>query len=159
MSISVAEELLRKLEQHYDDYKEGRGRRPRKKGLLKMLSHWVAYDAQDIAPYHEDFLLGVNRLTEQLAETLGGLAPEERDEGNQLAGRAVELLLQPKPQQPQNDREWYLMTAEYAVTPLLPFLTQEELQAHRDSMLAHTPRKLMFPKQLELLEAVENRLG
>ena len=70
MSISAAEELLRQLEQHYDDYREGRGRRPRKKGFLQMLSHWVAYDAHDIAPYHEDFLLGINRLTDSLAEIL-----------------------------------------------------------------------------------------
>ena len=159
MSISAAEELLQQLERHYNDYKEGKGRRPRKKGFLQMLSHWVAYDVQDIAPYHEDFLLGVNQLTDRLAETLVSLSQEEQAEGGKLAVRAVELLLQPKPQQPQNDRDWYLMTAEYAAAPLLPFLSSEELQVQRDNMLAHTPRKLMYPKQLELLEAAEKLLG
>lgn len=155
MSIREAEELLQKLEKHYSDYQEGKGRRPRKKGFLQLLSHWVSYDAQDIAPYHEDFLMGVTRRAEALAEALNSLSPEEQAEGNRLALRAVELLLQPKPQQPQNDRDWYLMTAEYSAAPLLPFLSCEELQVQRDNMLAQTPRKLMYPKQLELLETVE----
>lgn len=159
MSLSGAEELLRQLEQHCSDYEAGKGMRPDKKGLLQILSHWVAYDAQNIAPYHEDFLLGVNRLTERLAETLAGLAEGERAAGGQVAARAVELLLRPKPQQPRNDRDWYLMTAEYAAAPLLPFLSAEELQTHRDNMLARTPRRLMYPKQLELLEQAEKLLG
>lgn len=158
MSVLEAEELLHQLETHYSDYKAGKGHRPEKKGILRMFSRWITYDVQDIAPQHEDFLDGVAQLSGKLANVLERLTGDDCMTGNALAVRAVELLLQPKPQQPQNDRDWYLMTAEYSAEPLLKFLPRDELQRQRDNMIARTPRRLMYPKQLQLLEAAEKLL-
>ena len=158
MSLAEAERLVAQLEQHYQDYREGKGRPAKKKSLLGMLSHWIAYDAEEIAPQHEQFLEGLSRITGDLAEQLLSLGEEDRCAGSALALRSVELLLQPKPRQPQGDRDWYLMLAEYSAGPLLRFLSREEVERQRTRMLAQTPRRLMYPKQLELLETAEQLL-
>ena len=158
MSLAEAERLVAQLEQHYRDYREGKGRTARKKNLLGMLSHWIAYDAEEVAPQHEQFLDGIARITEDLAAQMNELSEEEQCAGSALALRAVELLLQPKPRQPQRDRDWYLMLAEYSAGPLLRFRSREEVEQQREKMLAQTPRRLMYPKQLELLETAEQLL-
>jgi hypothetical protein len=158
VSLAEAERLVAQLEQHYQDYREGKGRTGRKKNLLGMLSHWIAYDAEEVAPQHEEFLTGITRITEDLAAQLSECPEEDRCAGSALALRAVDLLLQPKPRQPQGDRDWYLMLAEYSAGPLLRFLSREEVERQRTRMLAQTPRRLMYPKQLELLETAEQLL-
>ena len=154
-----AGELVRRLEEHYRAYAGGTDRPEEKKGFARLFRHWVSYNAQSIEPVHQGFLDGASALAEELAAALEPLAAARPEESRALAARAVGLMLEPKPQGVKSDREWYLTAAEYTCAPLLPFLSREELGRQKDAMLARTPRRMMYPKQLELLERAEALLG
>ena len=157
MNLQEAVALVEKLELHFEEYASGKHGR-QKKGILQLLSHWIAYDVHHVEREHEDFLQGTTALIQKLAEGLESLPEEAQADAKALALRATQLLLRPKPKQPRNDRDWYLAAAEYSAIPLLTWLSQDELAHFRARLLEHTPRRMMFPNQVKLLEAMEKLL-
>lgn len=159
MSQSDVTALAERLEAHYRDYALGPlGEPPKPKGFARLFRRWFTYNAQDIEPVHKDFLDGTQGLVRELAEAVAALPPAEAAEGRRTAERAVEGMLGEKPQGIPNDRVLYLVAAEGLCAPLLPLLDREGLVRQRDGMLARTPKRLMFPRQLELLEEMERLL-
>lgn len=122
------------------------------RGFARLFRHWVSYNVQSIAPRDEQFLKESERLTAALAAALAQLPPEE---GQPIAARAAALLLNPPAVETHQDRAWYLLAAGYPCGRLFPYLSQAELRRVRDGLLARTPRRMMFPKQLELLQCAE----
>ena len=86
------------------------------------------------------------------------LPPEDRRLGAMAAARAVERMLLPGEEGIPQARSLCMTAAEALCAPLLPYLAPDELRRLRDAMTARTPRRLMFPKQVELLDAMERRL-
>ena len=87
------------------------------------------------------------------------LSAEEEDRGKALAEQAVRSLLAEKSEALPNDRRLYLIAAEPLCAPLLPLLDRDALARRREEMLRITPRRLMFPRQLALLEEMDRLLG
>lgn len=160
MSLQEAAALADRLEEHYRDYAFWNlGQPPRAKGFARLFRRWISYNDQDIAPADREFLDGTETLVKELAAALSALPPEEAEKGREIAERAVALMLEEKPREISNARRLYLIGAEALCAPLLPLLDREALVRRREAMLAVTPRRLMFPKQLELLEEMERLMG
>ena len=159
MSLAEVTALADRLEEHYRTYAfETLGEPPRAKGFARLFRRWFSYNAQDIEPVHRDFLEETESLAGRLADAVAALAPEEAEEGRRQADRAVGLMLGEKPGEIPGDRQLYLTAAEALCTPLLSCLDRTQLSRQRDGMVARTPRRLMFPRQRELLEEMERLL-
>ena len=159
MSLSDVNALAERLEAHYQDYALGtQGQPARPKGFARLFRRWFTYNAQDIEPVHKEFLEGVETLVGDLAAAAAALLPEETEGGQAAAEQAVARMLEEKPEGIPDDRRLYLVAAEALAAPLLPLLSRDGLARQRDAMLKNTPRRMMFPKQLELLEEMERHL-
>lgn len=149
----TAAHLLTQLEELQAAYLSDEGlETDRGKGFLRLFRHWVSYNPQSISPRDAAFLKESERLTTALAEALAEAPPPA---GKEIASRAVRLLLNPPAVETHRDRAWYLLAAGYPSGQLFPYLSQSELRLVRDDMLARTPRRMMYPKQLELLDRAE----
>lgn len=159
MSLSDVTALRDRLEDHYRAYAfEYLTRPPQAKGFARLFRRWLAYNAQDIQPADKEFLDGAESLARELAGAAAALPPEEAEGGREAAEQAVALMLGEKPQDMPNDRRLYLIAAEALCAPLLPLLDREALARQRETMLKNTPKRLMFPKQLELLAEMDRLL-
>ena len=159
MSLSDVTALGARLEDHLAAYARGTaGQPPQPKGFARLFRRWFSYNAQDIEPVHKDFLEGTEALAGELAAAIAALPPEEADRGKAAAEQAVTALLGEKPEALPNDRRLYLIAAEPLCAPLLPLLGREALARRRGEMLRITPRRRMFPRQLELLEEMDRLL-
>lgn len=160
MSLADVTALTERLEAHYRDYAFGPpGQQPQAKGFARLFRRWFTYNAQEIAPADKDFLEGAETLAGELAAAAADLAPEEAEAGREAARRAVALMLGVKPEGIPNGRRLYLVAAEALCAPLLPLLDRADLARQRDDMIKATPKRLMFPRQLELLEEMERLIG
>ena len=160
MSLSDAAALGARLEDHLSAYARGTvGQPPQAKGFARLFRRWFSYNAQDIEPVHKDFLEGTEALVNQLAAAVAELSAEEEDRGKALAEQAVRSLLAEKSEALPNDRRLYLIAAEPLCAPLLPRLDRDALSRRREEMLRITPRRLMVPRQLALLEEMDRLLG
>lgn len=159
MSLPQMEALTRELEDRVSAYLHRTGEPPpQPKGFSRLFRRWLSYSEQETEPIHRDFLSGVTALTEELAQTGATLPPEDRQEAGKLAERALACLLQTPPAGLPNERKVYLAAVQAAGVPLLPLLDQVQLARQRDALLAQTPRRLLFPRQRELLEEMERKL-
>ena len=159
MSLAEVTALADRLEAHVRDYAFGcRNQPPQAKGFARLFRRWFTY-SEEIEPVHRDFLDGVETLTAELAAAAAALPPEEAAGGRAEAERAVALLLGEKPRDLPGERRLYLVGAEALCAPLLPLLDREGLVRQRDAMVRLTPRRLMFPRQRELLEEMERLLA
>ena len=160
MSLADVTARLEALEEHYRTYTRGnRDQPPKPKGFGKLFRRWFTYNAQEIEPVHQQYLEGAEALTKELAEAVAALPDEDRAAGAEAADRALSLMLGEKPEDLPNERRLYLIAAEALAAPLLPLLDREKLARQRERMLALTPKRFMFPKQLELLAEMERLLG
>lgn len=152
-----AEEILTRLEAHIDAYTrqvEPAG----EQGFARLFRGWFTCDPRSVEPVHARFLETLSELVGELAGALAELAPRCPEESRSAAARAAALLLAPPPDHIQSDKKWYLQVAAYQCRPILPWLSRTDLQSWRDELLGRTPRRLMYPKELELVSAMEDLL-
>ncbi|NLU52282.1 MAG: hypothetical protein GXX10_05410 [Clostridiaceae bacterium] len=55
--------------------------------------------------------------------------------------------------------EWYMTVAEYQCFPLLPYLSREDLKHFHDLMLKRVPKRMMYPRQRQLVAQMEELLN
>lgn len=159
MSLPEVTALADRLEAVLRDYALGPlGAPPQPKGFARLFRRWFTYNAQDIEPIHKAFLEETEALVGELAAGLAALPAREAAEGRAEAERAVAAMLAAKPAEIPNDRRLYLVAAEALCAPLLPLLDREALARRREEMLRVTPKRLMFPRQRELLAEMERLL-
>lgn len=160
--VRRADELVCGLEEHFRRYTAACERQKESGGfgdnLLRMFRHWISYNAKRAEPVHADFLEGLQAQVQALSAVLDELEAYDQRACRRLAARAVALLMAPQPEGVKSDCQWYLLVAEYQCGPLFAYLTREDLEHWRDEMLRRTPRRMMYPKQLELLETAEKLL-
>lgn len=158
-----AEALLEDIRAHYRRYAEDcRGLSASGapgRSLARLFRHWISYDPQAAEPVHTAFLDGLSALVEELAGVLEAGVREDPAACQAAACQAVELLLDPRPRGAGADHASYLLAAEYQCAPLLPYLPREALERWRAELLRRTPRRMMFPKERELLARIETLMG
>ena len=153
-----AERLAARLSELCHDYAAADRVKSAGSGFARLFRHWISYNEQRIEAEDRRFLDEVARLTDELDGALASLSREDLPAARRIAAGAVEGLLFFGPASPVTDQDWYLTAAGYESEKLFPYLSREELGRVRDEMCRRTPRRLMFPKQLELLKAVETLL-
>jgi hypothetical protein len=99
-----------------------------------------------------DFLKSVQELLSELAEALGGADAGAR---SAVALDAAEMMLKVKPINEKSQAEWYMVGAEYSFSALIPLTPPDTLKAIRDAYVRGTPRRMMYPRQRELLKLME----
>lgn len=160
--VRRADELVCGLEEHFRRYTVSCERQREAGGVgdnfLRMFRHWISYNAKRVEPMHADFLEELQKQVNALSAALTELEEIDPRACRRLAARAVSLLMAPQPEGVKSDCQWYLLVAEYQCGPLFSHLSREDLEYWRDEMLRRTPRRMMYPKQLELLQTAEKLL-
>lgn len=152
-----AEDLLGQLDRHYVDYLERYQQQQNSKGnMSRLFVNWfTSFEPAASDSMHQDFLTGIEQLIAELTLVLAQLEQESPQRCRTFAGQAVCRLLKSRPAKEKTTADWYMTVAEYQCSPLLPYLSKEDLKHYHDLMLERVPRRLMFPKQKQLLEQME----
>jgi len=152
--------LLRELGEVYAAYTqnafEGSGR---KRGVTRLFRRWFAsFDPMAVQPVHQAFLDDVERIVKDLARALESIQAEFPEKTAAYAAQALDIIFSSKPSRQKTTAEWYVTVSEYQSEMLLPYASPDKLQSVRIDMLRRTPKRLMFPKQRQLLDAIESRI-
>lgn len=150
-------DLLDQLHKHYKNYLEKNQQQEQSKNkITKMFGKWFAgFDPLSSDLMHQEFLDGVERIISELSIALKQLEQNSPELCNSFADKAVSRLMMPKPAKEKTTAEWYMTVAEYQCVPLLPYLNREVLEYYHDLMLKRVPRRMMYPKQMQLLDQME----
>ncbi len=156
--IHEAQRLAALLSDLCGDYAKGGGPVRVSATFSNLFRRWFSTDPERVSEEDSRFLAEAARLTDELAGELASAAREDPEAARRVAAGAVDQLLFSVPAKPTNDREWYLVVAGYESGKLFPYLSPEDLARVRDEMCRRTPRRMMLPRQLELLEQAERLL-
>ncbi|MCF0228409.1 MAG: hypothetical protein HUJ76_01785 [Parasporobacterium sp.] len=154
-----AEYILEQLASVYYDYAIGKNSDPSiGKGFARMFRHWVSYNNQKVDEEDKKFLSDVERLVAELVSELSERAENDPDSAGRLSSKAVDMLLFPG-QNAGREKQWFMLVAAYQCESLFQFMSGDDLRTVCDRMLKRTPRRMMLPKELELLESAEKILN
>jgi len=153
---AICEEILGNLEQLYRDYCAVKP--VAHKGFEAIFAKWMRAGSDQIAPADQAFLHGVRQAVATLAEELSELAAFDRGTCEKIAGRGLAVLFAPKSKRPATDIERYLVIAECFAAPLFPHASLPDLHAVRNTLARRVPKRMMLPKELELLTLLEERM-
>lgn len=150
-------EILDRLEARYWELSEAAAAREKPKATLSgIFDRWFrSSTASEPEPMFTDFIKTVQQLLSELAEALGEADEEER---SAAALDAAGLMLRVKPVNEKSQAEWYMVAAEYSFSELVPLTPQETLKAIRDAYVRGTPKRMMYPRQRDLLKRMEQGL-
>lgn len=153
-----AAKLLERLTDIYLDYSgKNFDQGNPKRGVARLFRKWfTSFDSLSVNSVHQEFLDEVGRIVKKLSLALEELKTDDADACMGFAGQAVSLMLAPKPTKEKTTAEWYLTIAEYQCTSILPFVSYSELKRTREDMLKRTPKRLMYPRQREMIELMES---
>ena len=156
-TLNRAEQYLEQLRTLYADYRREEPEEESGLNLGRLFKGWFSSGIGKMEPEDRRFVDGAEELSGQLAEAIGG--EPEGETRRSLAVEAVTLILDAGSPNPGTGKELYLTAAEQYCIPLLKYLSGEDLARLKSSMLAKTPKRMMFPKQLEVLEAMERLMA
>lgn len=151
-------EILDRLEARYRELFEAAGTRGGKPKitLTGILDRWLRSPApSEPEPMFTEFLKDVDALVKELAEALAGADAGERDAS---ALDAARIMLASKPVNEKSQAEWYMVAAEFSFEALIPLIAPDTLKAIRDGYVRGTPKRVMFPRQRDLLKRMEQGL-
>ena len=121
-----------------------------------MFEKWFILDPNAIKPLNKEFLEDVRNYAAKLALVLERMDESAPEVCRDYAGKALGIMLAPKPDKQKTDADRYLAIAEYESVPLFSFASPNDLRRIKDELLKRTPKRFMFPKQLEMVELLEN---
>lgn len=152
----TAPEIIRQMEAQYQALTvNDREREKTQKGLGVVFDKWFrSASPTEPEPLYADFLLSVQTLANQLADALCGLDAEER---GKCAVAAAKIMLRPKPVDQKTQAEWFMVAAEYSFSALIPYLPADAIAKIRDEYVRDTPKRMMYPRQRDLLKLMESR--
>ncbi len=159
--VRKSEELLQSLVSAFLSYTENETQKHQKKTrkLSRLFAGWfTGYNPLSANPDDQVFLDNVAHIIAQLVTVLEDMKPECSDRRMTIAAQAVKILLPPKPAIEKTASDWSLTVAEYQIINILPYLSVDDLKNTRAKLLERTPKRIMFPKQLELLQMIDKLL-
>jgi hypothetical protein len=147
-------EILDRLEARYRELSEAAGARENPKVTLSgIFERWFkSSTATEPAPMFTDFIKSVQEILVELAQALGGADAGER---SAAALAAAEIMLRVKPVNEKSQAEWYMVAAEYSFSELVPLTPTDTLKAIRDAYVRGTPKRMMYPRQRDLLKRMD----
>lgn len=159
--LARAESLLAGLSSIYSDFTEKNTEegRPATKKITRLFARWfTGFNPLTANPEHQAFLNEVQHVIAQLTSLLEEIKPTDPGMCKHEAAKAVAILMPPRSGREKTAADWSLTVAEYQVVFLLPYLSKDELGNLRAKLLKRTPKRLMLPKQLELLKMIDTLL-
>ena len=154
----TAQEIIDRLDAQYQAFTVSAGEREKAKtGLAGLFDKWFrSTSPSQPEPLYLDFLKSVQGLINELAEVLRKAKAEEIDSSILAVSR---IMLAPKPIDEKTQAEWYMVAAEYSFSALIPLLTPGSLHLIRDDYARNTPKRMMYPRQRDLLKLMEQRIS
>ncbi len=159
--LAQAEQLLADLSGIYSDFtdKNTEEDRTAAKRITRLFTKWFSgFNPLSANPDQQAFLDEVQRIATQLASLFEDAILAYPDACRSDAARAVSIMMPSRPTRERTAEDWSLTAAEYHIASFLPYLSQEELSNIHAKLLKRTPKRLMLPKQLELLKMIDKRL-
>ena len=151
------ENQLKMLNELYSGYTNRQSQK--KKGVSEMFAKWVRNDANQIEPVSKEFLKNVESLIGALDNTLSSISCFDRSLCEKLCGRALLIIFAHKPANETNDTERYLAASEYLAPVLFKYASRDDMNRIREELLARIPRRLMYPKQREIVDMLGEMLS
>lgn len=153
----TAAEIVGQLRSAYQAFQELAGEKEKSKtgvtGFLGKL--FQSAGSSEPEPHCAEFLAKVQALVGQLETALRGADADARDA---LVSEAADIMLSAKPIENKSPAEWYMVAAEYGFSALIGHLSRTALQAIRDDYVSRYPKRMMYPRQRELLKLMEQAL-
>lgn len=129
------------------------------KRITRLFAGWFSgFNPLSSDPGHQAFLDEVERIIAQLVSNIEKIKVKWPDVSISAAARAAEILLPPKSGRERTPADWTLTVAEYQLIHLIPFLAADTLKDIRATLLRRTPKRMMFPKQRELIAVIDTLL-
>lgn len=125
------------------------------KTFLKTLRHFFS-DKRDT---DDDIRAFYNTVGNHITKLYDALKEETSEEASEIAENALRLMLSPMAKWDNSVPTLAKISNQGFATPLLEFLTKEQLQKLREDYLAGTPKRLMFPNQRTVLEEMDRLLA
>jgi len=154
-----AAELIDGLRGAYLEYAQKNRIENTKRGFSRLFEKWFNLDPLAIKPLHQEFLDNVGHFVAKLVLVLKRMDIITPEICRDYAGKALDIMFAPKPDKAKTDADRYFTIAEYESVPLFSYASSEDLQCTRDKLLKRTPKRFMFPKQLEMLEFMDNKIA
>ena len=155
--ILTASEIVAQLHSAYEVFQELAGEKDKSKtGLAGFFGKLFQSAGSEPEPHCAEFLAKVQSLVEMLDAALKGADAAERDA---LVSEAADIMLSAKPIENKSPAQWYMVAAEYGFSALIPHLSREALRAVRDDYANSYPKRMMYPRQRELLKLMEQGLS
>lgn len=145
----TADQKIEQLNKIYDRYKL-RYEKEKPNPLSKIFGGKSPYDHINMR-----FIEDLEECIEETAETLAHIKETDQALSEDYARRILDILYADKPKKQETDYERYLYVAEYYGFAIFPYATQEVLNEVRNAVLERTPRKHMFPRQLEMVNMLD----
>lgn len=156
--MEAAEKLVERLSDVCTEYAHGKETETNlKKGFAHMFRHWVSYNSDRMEPEDEKYLADVRELIAELKSAFDELSHSDIESVRKLSGQAVEVVLFPHVSA-RREKQWFQVVVGYECEPLLDFLSAEDLKQVCELMIQRTPKRLMLPRELQLLKKAESLL-
>ncbi len=147
--------LIERLFTTYREYNEKAYDQKQKRGFGRLFGKWISrQDPLVISQDNKEFLGAIASIVDELTSILASLEGSEPFLCSEYACKALEIMLSQKPSKGESEAEWYLIVAEYQSTALLGYASADDLARFRDRLLERTPKRLMLPKQREMLASM-----
>ena len=153
----TAAELVEQLRFAYEAFQELAGEKEKSKtGMTGFFGKlFQSAGSSEPEPHCAEFLAKVQALVGQLEAALRGADADARDA---LVSEAADIMLAKKPIENKSPAEWYMVAAEYGFSALVPHLSGAALGSVRDHYASSYPKRMMYPRQRELLKRMEQGL-
>ncbi len=152
--------LIESLKDVYSSYAQADTEEPKsRQRITRLFKKWFSgFDPLTTQPVNEAFLSEVQRIVAKMAAVLENMKNKTPDASEAIAAKALDIMLAPKPRREKTTTDWYLSISEYLCAPLLPYASSDKLMSARTDMLKRTPKRMMLPKQRELLNTIEETI-
>lgn len=126
------------------------------KGLQQMFSGWFSSGGRYAVPMEQvAFFAQVESIVTRLTSVLGCLRETDPARCHAYTRQALELLLSLGSDKAPSGGATYLIVAGYQSAALFSFASPGDLEQIRKELLRRTPRRMMFPKEREMLAQME----
>ena len=155
-TVRGAEDAALAILQKYEAYTDHMRALERKTTMLDTLKGWImggSVASRDKA--NQTFYQEVEVLVRELC---AALETAETETASRSSAQAARVILAPRPVKSTSASDWMLTAAQGHAIALIPYLEREVLQQLRDEYRKAYPKRMMLPKQREVLAAMERRL-
>ncbi len=154
--ITTAQNILGHLEELYKSFSEIKHKTAKERGS-NLFSGWFSGPSANQYE-HENFHVKQKQLLNELLVILNDIKLQNPETCDELAMSAADIVLASKSTDKKTPEQWFMLAVESELMVFVEFYSKSSLEKIKDRILTVTPRRMLFPNQKALLEAVEKAI-